>query len=102
MAYNIISGLLHFVSEGAGKWILRLLISSILVALGKKPQVVDTLVSDYIQNLIASKNNVLSKCLSLASACSSIGGILAFILDLCDGTWDDYLRITVSRRVYAC
>ena len=99
MAYNIISGLLHFVSEGAGKWILRLLISSILVALGKKPQVVDTLVSDYIQNLIASKNNVLSKCLSLASACSSIGGILAFILDLCDGTWDDYLRITVSRRV---
>ena len=102
MAYNIISGLLHFVSEGAGKWILRLLISSILVALGKKPQVVDTLVSDYIQNLIASKNNVLSKCLSLSSACSSIGGILAFILDLCDGTWDDYLRITVSRRVYAC
>lgn len=42
---------------------------------------------------ILSVSTVLSKINSISSACSSISGFIAFILDLADRVWDDYLTI---------
>ena len=50
-------------------------------------------VKSLIIDTILPTSKILSKINSICSACSSISGFIAFMLDLADKKWDDYLTI---------
>ncbi len=94
---SFIELMLQFLLEKKlGRLILHVLFSKAL-HLANKPTALATmregLISDYISNIITQKHIILQKSNSLISAFSSIGGIIAFLLDLSDSNWDDSLVI---------
>ena len=81
-------------SHGATKWLIKKLILRIL-NLGYRTSITNGIKSVAIDTIL-STSTVLSKINSICSACSSITGFIAFVIDLADGKWDDYLTIKLA------
>jgi hypothetical protein len=52
-------------------------------------------VDDFLTNIAFSKNLILQRASSLISAFSSVGGIVALLLDLMDRKWDNYATLKI-------
>jgi hypothetical protein len=81
-------------NHSATKWLIKKLML-MAVNLGYLRSV-NNAVKSVAVDTILSTSKVLSKINSICSACSSISGLIAFILDLADSKWDDYLTISFS------
>ena len=81
-------------NHSATKWLIKKLML-MAVNLGYLRSV-NNAVKSVAVDTILSTSKVLSKINSICSACLSISGLIAFILDLADSKWDDYLTISFS------
>lgn len=79
---------------GATKWLIKALMMRAL-NLGYIRSV-SNYVKDIAVDTVLSYSMILSRINSICSACSSISGFIAFILDLADREWDDYLTIKLA------
>ena len=97
---KFVTAILDFlVSDKLGRMILKLFVNIGATKAGKPNWigvVKDNLLQDFFTNIITSKSEILRKSSSLISAFSSIGGIIAFFLDRCDGSWDEKFTIKTS------
>ena len=78
-------------NHSATKWLIKALMLR-AVNLGYV-RLTSNAIKSVAVDTILSVSKVLSKINSICSACSSINGFIAFILDLADRKWDDYLTI---------
>ena len=81
-------------NHSATKWLIKALMLKAL-NLGYIRSV-NNAVKSVAVDTILSASKVLSKINSICSACSSVSGLIAFILDLADRKWDDYLTISFA------
>ena len=75
------------------KGLLAILVGIVLGFMGLKnpgSTAVDGIVNSCIQSVLTWENKLATRILSLVSAFSSVGGFIAFFLDLSDFYWDDY------------
>lgn len=75
------------------KGLLHVLVSIALGFVGLKKPVrtaISSIVDSCIQSVLTFENKLATKIASLVSAFSSVGGFIAFFLDLSDYNWDDY------------
>ena len=62
----------------------------------KRENLGDSLIKDYLNNMLANQSELIRRISSIISAFSSLGGMIAFALDHSDGNWDDYFIIKLS------
>ena len=88
-------------SHSATKWLIKALILRAM-NLGYVRSTSNALKSIFIDSIIPSSLDInrilpvtliISRINSISAACSSVSGFIAFILDLADRKWDDYLTI---------
>lgn len=85
-----------FLNNFWGKKLLWLIYKIALGIAGKDGAlgtVTGSVFTGYLSSILSFKNNLLSKASSIISALSSIGGIVALLLDFSDKQWDDYVTI---------
>ena len=51
------------------------------------------IVNSFISNIIAKKSVILQRGCSIISAFSSVGGMIALIMDISDSSWDNYFTV---------
>lgn len=80
--YNLLHTVLTMLKN---KHILKFLVKKILKKFGLKSSLVSTVIDDFVSFFINNKVKILNKISVYASAFSSVGGFLAFIMDCTDG-----------------
>ena len=98
---SFINGMLDFfLNNTLGKTLLWL-IFKIGLSIAGKASVLGTITGGvfegYLSNILSFKSKLLERAGSLISAFSSIGGVIALLLDFSDKSWDDYLTIKYSK-----
>ena len=87
-----------FLNNKVGKVVLWTIVRIGFIIAGKAGAIgtiTSNIFKGFLSDILTMKSKILQKASSLISAFSSIGGIIAFFLDIIDKRWDDYLTLKI-------
>ncbi len=89
--------ILNWFAKGCGKFIgsviIKVMVGLAIGAMGLETpvkSVMNSIVENCLSSILSFESKLFQRISSLVSAFSSIGGLIAFLLDISDFQWDDY------------